>query len=484
MSYPDSLSASWSHRPRDTESSRYASSSRQGGYRAPMEENSNISATSLNKTLSKLIDRFKISSTDPQQKKEILLHEYSTLILRFFDIVLHFERVPSIVENENDVVNTIRKRLHQRDSRNSEKAYRFGHLYNKLASQQILTKKWSTLYFLLLTMDTSPISSPGLQHIDQNAYLQPPVSRPYDMPHDSPRNTRRRLEREPPQLSPSLSTDPPAIQLARARESRKHEYSSLSQFSSSISESVLLRDLIFIFQGIDGQYIKFDSTTNGYTILDVGLSTPTKELVYKLSEIGWLYNQVRGFIDKNIDTPSIGLVAQSFCAALQHELVEYYKLIAILEAQIEKQMTSAGVNGLSLKKLFIWTLETQQRLKLMSILVDACQGEKGGALISIMHNYTKHGDPFINRYIIEILQERKFCHIEVEEWSPSSITRNLLACLRRFYGQFNTAFSHKRRNKFNPDYKWNWFFIYSEFTCIYQRDVHIAVPLIWLILTR
>jgi gamma-tubulin complex component 3 len=140
---------------------------------------------------------------------------------------------------------------------------------------------------------------------------------------------------------------------------------------------MLLRDLIFVFQGIDGQYIKSDSTTNGYTVLDVGLSAPTKELVYKLSEIGWLYNQVRGYINKNIDTPSIGLVAQSFCAALQHELVGYYKFISILEAQIEKQMSSTAANGLSLKKMFLWTLETQQKLKLMSVLVDACQGKRG-----------------------------------------------------------------------------------------------------------
>jgi hypothetical protein len=79
-------------------------------------------------------------------------------------------------------------------------------------------------------MDTSPISSPGLQHIDQNTYLQPPVSRPYDMQYDAPRNTRRRLARESPSVSShSESIDPPGIQLARARESRKHQYQPLSQ---------------------------------------------------------------------------------------------------------------------------------------------------------------------------------------------------------------------------------------------------------------
>jgi hypothetical protein len=89
MSYSDSLSASWSHRSREAESSRYASSSRQGVYRAPLEESGSLSTTWLNKTLSKLIDRFDINSTDPQRKKENLLDEYSTLILRLFRSILH-----------------------------------------------------------------------------------------------------------------------------------------------------------------------------------------------------------------------------------------------------------------------------------------------------------------------------------------------------------------------------------------------------------
>jgi gamma-tubulin complex component 3 len=30
--------------------------------------------------------------------------------------------------------------------------------------------------------------------------------------------------------------------------------------------------------------------------------------------------------------------------------------------------------------------------------------QKGGALISVIHNYTKHGDPFIRNYLVHILQ--------------------------------------------------------------------------------
>ena len=33
-----------------------------------------------------------------------------------------------------------------------------------------------------------------------------------------------------------------------------------------ISEALLLRDVVFVFQGIDGQYIKFDKTTGSYLV--------------------------------------------------------------------------------------------------------------------------------------------------------------------------------------------------------------------------
>lgn len=103
-------------------------------------------------------------------------------------------------------------------------------------------------------------------------------------------------------------------------------------------------------------------------------------MVFKLVDIGWLYIKIRSFIQQNIDNSNIGLVGQSLCAALQHELTEYYKLIAILEAQIEKQIASKSQEfhqqSLTLKRLMVWTLDCTQKLRLMSILVDVCQGSK------------------------------------------------------------------------------------------------------------
>lgn len=61
--------------------------------------------------------------------------------------------------------------------------------------------------------------------------------------------------------------------------------------------------------------------------------------------------------------------------------MEYYKLIAILEAQIEKQIQPdtefiPNEHSLTLKRLLVWTQESLQRMKWMSALVDMGKGRE------------------------------------------------------------------------------------------------------------
>lgn len=151
---------------------------------------------------------------------------------------------------------------------------------------------------------------------------------------------------------------------------------------SLVSESDILRDLIFIFQGIDGQYIKLNPTTDEY-LIDKQLlcvSEPTEQLIYRLTETGWLYTHIKSFIEENMNLNRSGLVGQSLCAAIQNELTDYYKLIAILEAQVEKQLAQKSRvisdQSLTLKRLLVWMEDANNKLRLMSMLVDASQGTK------------------------------------------------------------------------------------------------------------
>ena len=57
--------------------------------------------------------------------------------------------------------------------------------------------------------------------------------------------------------------------------------------ASEITEAALLRDILFVFQGIDGRYIRFDPVADRYSIdRHVGVPQATRDIVGKLAELG------------------------------------------------------------------------------------------------------------------------------------------------------------------------------------------------------
>lgn len=78
-----------------------------------------------------------------------------------------------------------------------------------------------------------------------------------------------------------------------------------------------------------------------------------------------------------------------------------------MEAQVTKQVKGQQIpsQGLTLKRLLVWTQESLLKLRIMSVLVDCCKKQRGGALVSTIYNYTNHGDPFIQQFINNTLEE-------------------------------------------------------------------------------
>lgn len=73
------------------------------------------------------------------------------------------------------------------------------------------------------------------------------------------------------------------------------------------------------------------------------MSPGQKEIILKLSNVGWLYSQVKDFCEwggsisgneRMADKTAAGLVNQSLVLALREELSDYCRLIALLEAQV------------------------------------------------------------------------------------------------------------------------------------------------------
>lgn len=90
-----------------------------------------------------------------------------------------------------------------------------------------------------------------------------------------------------------------------------------------------------------GKHIKYDARSESY-IIDPALHLPAtaRDMTLSICELGWLYAKVSAYLTRIFGggaTDSQGLVVQAFGFALQEELQDYYRLLAVLEQEISKQ---------------------------------------------------------------------------------------------------------------------------------------------------
>jgi gamma-tubulin complex component 3 len=78
-----------------------------------------------------------------------------------------------------------------------------------------------------------------------------------------------------------------------------------------VSEEALLRDVIYAFQGINGALVSYDAAADAYLVAPtLGVPRATRDLVSKLTEIGWLFAKIRHYVIASRDDKSFGLVGQ------------------------------------------------------------------------------------------------------------------------------------------------------------------------------
>ncbi|XP_037090539.1 gamma-tubulin complex component 3-like, partial [Pollicipes pollicipes] len=173
---------------------------------------------------------------------------------------------------------------------------------------------------------------------------------------------------------------------------------------TELSEQTLLREVLYAFQGIEGKYLKSNAKRDHVTIdPKVSVSGSVRGTVLRLVELGWLYGRVRLFCRSVAARPDAGLLAQSLASALREQLQQFYRLIALMEAQL-----SGGESGgerLTLRRLHVWTLDPFFQLRFLAALTDACGGETGGALASVLHRHLSHGDPALVRTVRHLLSK-------------------------------------------------------------------------------
>lgn len=188
--------------------------------------------------------------------------------------------------------------------------------------------------------------------------------------------------------------------------------------TSEASESNIVRDLLYVFQGIDGQSIKFELLADAFVLSPkITVSPSTHKIISELCEVGWLYKRVNDWLQKNSREQHLSQVVQSLCFAIQAELAEYYRLIAVLEHQRNSFQPDDSANYLNLRKLYLWIQEPLERLKWLAIICDSVKGLKGGAICSAIHSYILTGSPQTKHFITRIIREVS-CPIlrMIKEW--------------------------------------------------------------------
>ncbi|GLT96213.1 hypothetical protein SLE2022_138550 [Rubroshorea leprosula] len=324
--------------------------------------------------------------------------------------ILSSRLTPSIAPDAAAIAESIKRRLATEGK--SADALTFADLYAKFASKTgpgSVNNKWSVLYLLKIISEDRKSAKNGL---DSSVFL-PNLALNGVEGENSSRVLRGRESREKGWSNGVLlvAKDPENL-----RDIAFKELVNVVKEENEVSEEVLVRDVLYACQGIDGKHVKFDSDVDGYVLSDsIKVPKATRIMVRKLCELGWLFRKVKGYISESMDqfpAEDVGTVGQAFCAALQDELSEYYKLLAVLEAQamnpipLVSENASSG-NYLSLRRLSVWFAEPMVKMRLMAVLVDKCRVLRGGAMAGAIHLHAQHGDPLVHDFMRRLL--RRVC---------------------------------------------------------------------------
>ncbi|ORY24380.1 Spc98 family-domain-containing protein [Naematelia encephala] len=347
----------------------------------------------------------------------------------------------------------------------NDRAMRFGGIWSKLERGKTLASPLPHLQFLmaLSSLDEKTATTSSSSKSISNM-MPPPVPTAVfssTLPAAASASSSRRPLQETAQTNLPTGTDD-------WRGKGKSKADMLRAWRTAQSrppfpDQLLLRDTLYLLQGIDGRYVRFavrppaeqnpyltekgkagdgigfglgrdgavpahegqegdvvgidivaDEAKDGY------IATPTRSVLVQLSEMGMLYKRVTEFVQSGqAGTGKGGMTEQSLCHFLHHELSEYHRLLAVLESQLsltaspgDGQSDPTAVAdkpaegaGLTLMRLGLWTEEIKMKMRMMDMVVDDAKATHGGALVSRIHSHTDHGDPFVRHFMNQVLGE-------------------------------------------------------------------------------
>ncbi|KAI0751649.1 gamma-tubulin complex DGRIP91/SPC98 component [Daedaleopsis nitida] len=295
-------------------------------------------------------------------------------------------------------------------SPNGSSTLRFANLLSRLLEQPVLNRKHASLQFLH-SLASTPTST-AITSAFLPSLAAPPPTRPSS-------KATTPTEPRPAQKGPRGKSKADILRDYRQQIGQPH-----------IPESLILRDTLYLLQGISGKYVQFsvakDAEQNKELVFAddprYHVPAPTRALIHRLAEVGHLYQRVDTFVREREGKVGVGMIEQSLCHHLQTQLTEYYRLIAVLESQMstahqpdstgrvngadrDEDRTREEETGLTLKRLDVWIEDWRLRMRMMSVCVEGARDAQGGALVNLIHGYAENGDPFIRKFTNQLLED-------------------------------------------------------------------------------
>ncbi|KAI8961002.1 Spc98 family-domain-containing protein [Daldinia sp. FL1419] len=389
---------------------------------------------SINRLISQLIpDDPRLSDEDAQERHDLYFDEIRQQ--------LNQPRPPPLAD-QNHASELIRRRLVQT---NPSQALRYSNLYSRLLALPVLNQKWAMLYLLYQLADSPDPTEPDPVAFAEFQQEQAKRRRREEREEENPPGPSNlessgvyRREQSPDEYQPtelrdvlknpkdmkaydSESRRPSTTSDYRRARDAKEEASGPAKRDVAIksklladnycdinpSEPALLRDLPYTLQGLSSTTLPF-AKDDSLKLPDT-LPPPLIGLLHTLAEPSLLYRTLEEFVK----TPANGLLGQSLRAAISNELRSYLTLVATLEGQIRRALSTIdedaprsgiGKAGVTLKRCVVWTREATMGLRLMSMIAEESKSKKGGQLITLIHSLSSsHGDPIVGAFAERLL---------------------------------------------------------------------------------
>ncbi|KAI5795038.1 Spc98 family-domain-containing protein [Geopyxis carbonaria] len=365
----------------------------------------------IDTALTELVEHFFPFGDDEDPEQDAIIDD---ALERAHTIIETHPPQSELVVNTNHVGDQIKARL-LKDHPTPEQALRFSALFNRLQSQPVLNRKWA----ILKLMDTLAGSGGAVEP-------EPPVQ-PDGMDVEeageevfrkafSYQGLHRLPGRDAVQTEGPENVEDPRDTGLGLRT--KAEILAEHGLPMEPSEQQLLSALPFTLLGVSSTalpVVQQSRTSDTAAVSKYALQIPPTlplplvSLLHSLAEPALLYKTLDEFVRNSPDGEAGGgLVGQSLRSAIGIELRGYVNLIGGLESEIRRAVaaTEAGqkVAGVTLKRCVVWTREAVMGLRLMSLIVDKTQGQRGGQLVSTIHSFaSSHGDPFVHAFAERLL---------------------------------------------------------------------------------